>query len=251
MKYKKKLICLVGRNIDYSIAAINIILSRGIDVVGVMGETSLYVTRNLRIDIEMGDCCVVPVRRPWMESAWTDVISKHADAIFINCGFDYILPLEVLKQVKVLNLHPSFLPLNRGCHHSFWAIMDGTLGGATMHWMDAGIDTGNIVTQCAFKIGSDANAEEVQYVSNKLCLSLLHDHILDVFHGLCEEREQGDGTYHSRNQITPASTLNEDDVVSTTQLMKLIRATKSGENGFYIYLSGIRYKIVVKSIEIV
>lgn len=46
-----------------------------------------------------------------------------------------------------LNLHNSFLPWNRGAHPCTWAIVDRTPAGATMHWMDEGIDTGDILYQ--------------------------------------------------------------------------------------------------------
>lgn len=47
----------------------------------------------------------------------------------------------------VVNLHWAFLPWNRGADPNVWAIVDGTPSGATLHWMDAGIDTGPIIAQ--------------------------------------------------------------------------------------------------------
>ncbi|RAU21447.1 hypothetical protein CU669_13555 [Paramagnetospirillum kuznetsovii] len=35
-----------------------------------------------------------------------------------------------------INTHPALPPFNRGCHHSFWGIMEVTPLGATLHWMD-------------------------------------------------------------------------------------------------------------------
>jgi methionyl-tRNA formyltransferase len=46
-----------------------------------------------------------------------------------------------------VNLHNSYLPWNRGAHACTWAIVDQTPHGATMHWMDEGIDTGDILYQ--------------------------------------------------------------------------------------------------------
>jgi methionyl-tRNA formyltransferase len=46
-----------------------------------------------------------------------------------------------------LNCHPSLLPLNRGKHPNFWCIADSTPCGVTLHWVDAGVDSGAIVAQ--------------------------------------------------------------------------------------------------------
>lgn len=61
----------------------------------------------------------------------------------------YLVPPEVLAipRIGALNLHPSYLPYCRGWHPATWAILEGAPFGATLHFMDAGIDTGDIVHQ--------------------------------------------------------------------------------------------------------
>jgi methionyl-tRNA formyltransferase len=70
---------------------------------------------------------------------------------------DYILcihlptfiPRSVLEIPKhgVLNLHPAYLPYNRGWHSAVWSILEGTPFGATLHFMSDGLDEGDIVHQ--------------------------------------------------------------------------------------------------------
>ena len=48
---------------------------------------------------------------------------------------------------KIINLHPSFLPWNRGYNPNFWSIKENTPFGVTIHYIDEGIDTGNIIVQ--------------------------------------------------------------------------------------------------------
>ena len=50
--------------------------------------------------------------------------------------FPYLLPPEVLSipSKGCLNLHPAYLPWNRGWHTPSWAILEDTPGGATLHW---------------------------------------------------------------------------------------------------------------------
>src|SRR5690606_23646870 len=42
---------------------------------------------------------------------------------------------------------PSYLPYNRGAHPNVWSIVEETPAGVTLHYVDAGIDTGDIVAQ--------------------------------------------------------------------------------------------------------
>lgn len=46
-----------------------------------------------------------------------------------------------------LNLHPAYLPYNRGWHTPSWAILEHTPAGATLHEMAEAVDAGAIVAQ--------------------------------------------------------------------------------------------------------
>ena len=48
----------------------------------------------------------------------------------------------------ILNIHPSLLPVGRGPQPVFWTLRRGEpVTGATVHFMDAGLDTGPIAAQ--------------------------------------------------------------------------------------------------------
>lgn len=65
----------------------------------------------------------------------------------ISVHFPYLIPKSVLKipRVASLNLHPAYLPYNRGWHTPSWALLDGTPYGATLHVMTEALDAGPIV----------------------------------------------------------------------------------------------------------
>jgi len=65
---------------------------------------------------------------------------EHSKTIVINCGFEFLIPQHILNKISFINIHPSFLPYNRGCHHSFWSIMEKTPKGATIHWINKDYD---------------------------------------------------------------------------------------------------------------
>ena len=67
----------------------------------------------------------------------------------ISYGYKYILKAPLLERYKnkVINLHISYLPWNRGYHPNFWSFYDDTPKGVTIHLIDEGIDTGQILFQ--------------------------------------------------------------------------------------------------------
>jgi methionyl-tRNA formyltransferase len=69
--------------------------------------------------------------------------------IGVSVMFGYILrwPLLALLPAGCINVHPALLPYNRGSHPNIWSIIDQTPAGATIHFIDEGIDTGDIVAQ--------------------------------------------------------------------------------------------------------
>jgi len=72
-----------------------------------------------------------------------------APDVGVSVLFGYILRGRFLSLFPrgVVNLHPALLPYNRGAYPNVWSIVDRTPAGATLHYVDPGVDTGDIVTQ--------------------------------------------------------------------------------------------------------
>lgn len=70
--------------------------------------------------------------------------------LFLAIGYTAILREAILAipHIPPVNFHPSLLPAYRGKHPLFWALRNGERWvGLTVHVMDAGIDTGDILYQ--------------------------------------------------------------------------------------------------------
>ncbi|MBT6121230.1 hypothetical protein HOH45_07190 [bacterium] len=62
-------------------------------------------------------------------------------------------PLLSSPKIGILNVHPGWLPAYRGVMAYFWVLKNGEdEAGVTIHWIDHGIDTGNILMRKKFKI---------------------------------------------------------------------------------------------------
>ena len=85
------------------------------------------------------------------------------DVVFC-AGFPWKIPSEALAvpRLGVVNGHPSLLPKYRGPSPVSWAIRDGeTEIGFTFHYMDAELDTGNILAQATCRLGDEHSWDEL------------------------------------------------------------------------------------------
>ncbi|MBT8412400.1 MAG: hypothetical protein KJP02_11465 [Octadecabacter sp.] len=65
----------------------------------------------------------------------------------VSFGYRHLLRQPIIDTARrpIMNLHISFLPYNRGAHPNFWAWVEGTPHGVTLHEIDAGLDTGPVL----------------------------------------------------------------------------------------------------------
>jgi len=72
---------------------------------------------------------------------------------FFSLEYDKIIKVQKFISKNLYNLHFSLLPKYRGCHTNFLQISNGEkISGVTLHKIDKGIDTGDIIDQIKFKI---------------------------------------------------------------------------------------------------
>jgi methionyl-tRNA formyltransferase len=81
----------------------------------------------------------------------------------ISALFGHVLESEFLEEIgfKIYNLHPSLLPYSRGADPVAWGIIQNGPQGGTIHEIDAGIDTGLIISQQQLKTDISMTAGEI------------------------------------------------------------------------------------------
>lgn len=70
-------------------------------------------------------------------------------SLIVSYDHKHILSKEMIDDVhgNAINLHISFLPYNRGYHPYVWSFLENTPKGVTIHYIDEGIDSGDILVQ--------------------------------------------------------------------------------------------------------
>jgi len=99
------------------------------------------------------------------------------------------------------------LPYNKGCHHSFWSILEKTPNGASIHWMDQNLDSGPIIDQVEFKDDGFMYPCQIQKQSNLLCIFLLKKNLENIMNGLSISKNNKGGSYHKKMRLKMAQLL--------------------------------------------
>src|SRR6185312_750095 len=84
------------------------------------------------------------------DDALADRIAAHEPDLVVSAGFMRIVGPAVLGRFegRLLNTHPALLPAFPGAHAVRDALAAGVLvTGATVHLVDAGVDTGPVLAQ--------------------------------------------------------------------------------------------------------
>ena len=88
-------------------------------------------------------------KEEWAETLLANVMHHQPDLVVL-AGFMKILPANFVSALKgkLINIHPSLLPEFKGAHAVRDALAAGaTKTGVTIHYVDEGVDTGEIIVQ--------------------------------------------------------------------------------------------------------
>jgi len=92
------------------------------------------------------------------------VLDEHRVALVCLAGFMRILTAEFVGAYagRILNIHPSLLPAFPGLHAQRQALEHGVrIAGATVHFVDEGVDSGPIVLQASVPVHPDDTEESL------------------------------------------------------------------------------------------
>lgn len=119
-------------------------------------------------------------RLEWNERL-AGAVEKLKPELVVSAGFMKILGAPFLAQFggRTINTHPALLPAFPGAHAVRDALAYGVkVTGSTVHFIDAGVDTGSIIAQEPVRImpgESEADLHErIKQVERKLIVNVLN-----------------------------------------------------------------------------
>lgn len=120
--------------------------------------------------------------------------------VSISCPQIFGAPLLALPPLGLLNVHGAVLPRYRGVMPGFWMLANGeSRAGVSVHFVDAGIDTGDLCGQEEFEILPHESLDAFLRRSKAIAAELLV-RVLDAFDRGAVTRTPIDakaGSYHS------------------------------------------------------
>ena len=102
-----------------------------------------------------------------------DQIKALEPSFIISFNYKYIIDKEIIEYMngRIINLHISYLPYNRGSAPNFFSFYEDSPKGVTIHQMAAGLDTGDILCQREVEFG-DLSKETFVTAYDKLIASI-------------------------------------------------------------------------------
>ncbi|MCX6743106.1 MAG: formyltransferase family protein [Candidatus Parcubacteria bacterium] len=105
------------------------------------------------------------------EISKADIESCKPDFV-ISYNYRHIIKQDLIEILKgrIINLHISFLPWNKGSDPNAWSFLENTPKGVSIHLIDQGIDTGEILIQkkVQFNEGIETLASTYQRLNQEL-----------------------------------------------------------------------------------
>lgn len=104
------------------------------------------------------------------------LLKKFECDIYVSMSFNQIFTESLFKAppLGAINCHAGKLPFYRGRNVLNWALInDEKSFGITVHYIDSGIDTGDIISQAAYPINDSDTYKTLLEVAHKECAVVL------------------------------------------------------------------------------
>ena len=134
-----------------------------------------------------------------------DLIRDRKPEIVISFNYRHIVKEDVIDLLgnRIINLHTSYLPWNKGASPNLWSFIEDTPRGVTIHRLEKGLDTGKIILQKELTFDEDVETLSSSYAKlSEEIVKLLVDNWEMIATGSYEPKDQiGKGSYHRTSDL--------------------------------------------------
>jgi len=135
-------------------------------------------------------------------------------------------PLLTLPKRGFINTHPSLLPHARGKNYNFWTIVEEAPFGVSLHMVDKGVDSGDIVAQVEIPYSWEDTGGSLHGKALAAMEQLFKDSYPKIRKLEVDPVPQnlGTGSMHRAAELEPASVISLDKNYTARKLLNLLRA---------------------------
>ena len=112
-----------------------------------------------------------------------ELISRYNCDVLVSMSFNQIFRKKIidLTPIGIVNCHAGKLPYYRGRNILNWVLInDEKEFGITVHFVDEGIDTGDIILQKSYPISDQDNYNTLLNVAYLECSNILYDALVQI-----------------------------------------------------------------------
>lgn len=194
------IICIAGQN-DIAVQGTRFILEEGL-----VSKDNLRVCFNLSDD---GNDTFQPsfrrfARKQGLEECRIQDLYSIKRLIFISLEYDRLIPIEKFGCKNLYNTHFSLLPKYKGMYTSIWPILNGEkFCGVTLHEIDSGIDTGDIIDQIKVEISINDTCRDLYLKKIEAGIKLFKKYFIKLLKNeyLATPQSHKESMYFSKNSI--------------------------------------------------
>lgn len=177
------------------------------------------------------------------------IIEQLEPEMVISSGLEHKVPEEIIDipEKGIVNLHPSYLPYNRGSHPFIWPIIEDTVAGVSIHYMNEEIDEGPVIAKERVEMKPSDTAGELRERLMQRQFELFKEEWELIRKGVRGEKQDlSMGNVHYSSELEEVRGLDLDEKMETGKLIDLLRGlTYSDEKLAYFEKDGERYYISV------
>jgi methionyl-tRNA formyltransferase len=162
-----------------------------------------------------------------------------------------IISEKLIKLCKngFINTHPSLLPFNRGKHTTFWALVEQSPFGVSLHYVDEGIDSGPVIAQKRIPYTWEDTAETLYDRAREEIILLFQQNYDAIRHHKLRITGQSSdlGSFHAARELNTKIAIHLDEISTARKLLNLLRARVfTGYPGCYFEEGNERYEVQIK-----
>lgn len=167
------MICIAGKN-EIAIYGIKLLINKGFK----KKDITVLINKNDTEKHEWQPSFKKYCKDNDIEESKLENLYKIHNLIFISLEYDRIIKTDLFKSKNLFNIHFSLLPAYKGMFTSIYPILRGEKSsGVTLHKIDNGIDTGDIIDQIEFEMPFGITGLKLYKLYLKYSKELLYNNI--------------------------------------------------------------------------
>jgi methionyl-tRNA formyltransferase len=186
-----------------------------------------------------------------IDASDADALRNSAPDLGVLAWWPAILrePQLTIPRLGWLNTHPSLLPFNRGKHYNFWALVEEAPFGVTLHWIDGGVDSGDIAFQRELPTSWEDTGATLYDRAQEAMFALFIESWAEIREGRIPRTPQDPsaGSLHRAAELDAASRIDLNATYRGRDLLNLLRArTFRPHPGAWFTEDGAKYEVRIE-----